>query len=221
MSVALFDSSQLCSPSQLCSIPTMDAICVSTLHGFLMKVRVQPGMQVQAIKEYCIATSPFDLSALEINVDLQHFMKGQFGCIRLSTWDGKLLDDGKSLEAQLDDQLFEHDQLFKLVFMQQDNLSTEEMAMIRQCADPAQFTSGLIVTSPMYKTQFIVRPVFGGADRPNAILGIIYQHHETEKHCQCMECGVHPNAVHGQAQLQRFDLEVPANASNPASSPGC
>ena len=193
-------------------------VSVSTLQGTLIQVLVQPDMLVSALKMKCIEDSPFHMetsSALQTNADLAHVMRNSnvAQCIRgvrLSTWYGKLLDDGQSIGSQVETL----DMLFKMVFMQQYNLSKAEWAMIKTFADPAQRTAGLVVTAPNHQTQFIVRPVWGGDDRPNAILGIIYNHCDTETHCQLMESGVHPKEVHSCQGMLTINVEAPAMEVN-------
>ena len=79
---------------------------------------------------------------------------------------------------------------------------------MHEFADLSRRTSGLIVTKPKGETTFVVRPVFGGADRPNAILGILYQHNDTEKHCQLKESGVDPRVVDTTCQVTRVDVSA-------------
>ena len=51
-------------------------------------------------------------------------------------------------------------------------------------------------------TTFYVRAVWGGADRPNAILGLVWQHPLTEKHCMIKKTsGLDPTD-----ELMQFDL---------------
>ena len=48
---------------------------------------------------------------------------------------------------------------------------------------------------------FYLRAVWGGADRPNAILGLVWQHSLTEKHCMIKKhTGLAPTD-----QLMQFD----------------
>ena len=212
MSVAVF------CPSQLYVILTKMALTVSTLQGTLIKVPAQPDTLVYALKMKCIEASPFHMetsSALQTNADLAHVMRNSkpTECIRdvrLSTWDGKLLNDEELIGSQVDTL----DVLFKMVFMQQYNLSNEEWPMLREFADYEKRTAALVVTAPIHQTQFVARPVFGGEDRPNAILGIIYNHFETETHCQLMERDVHPKDVHSCQATLMINVEAPAMEVN-------
>ena len=189
MSVAFFG------PSQLFALPTTMAL-VSTLHGTLIRVPLQLDMLVSVFKHACLQGSPFHLIPLSVNADLAYMMRhcnidDLFG-LRVSTWDGQLLDDGKSIGSQVDTL----DTLFKLVFMKQYDLNQEDMAMVREFAGNVHASRhGLIATMPLYQTQFVVMPVFGGAGRRNHLLGILYQHSETQRHVQLKECGVDPSDV--------------------------
>ena len=169
MSVAFFG------PSQLFALPTTMQVQVSTLHGTIITVPLQPSMLVSLFKQQCIETSPFHLIPLSVNADLAYMMRNcnldDLIGIRVSTWDGQLLDDGKSIGSQVKTL----DTLFKLVFMKQYDLNQEDMAMVREFAGNGSHTrpSELIVTMPLYQTQFVVMPVFGGAGRTNDLLGIL------------------------------------------------
>ena len=98
--------------------------------------------------------------------------------------------------------------MFKLAFFKQTNLSHRDNAMISDCADYGQETSGYIVPLQPNDTQFVVMPVWGGVDRPDHILGVIYQHRATERHCHLMERGVDPRDVDPNINELTIDLHV-------------
>ena len=89
--------------------------------------------------------------------------------------------------------------------MKQYDLNQEDMAMVREFAGNGSHTrpSELVVTMPLYQTQFVVMPVFGGAGRTNDLLGILYQHSETQRHVQLKECGVDPSVVDPSCPVTR------------------
>ena len=166
---------------------------VSTLHGTIITVPLQPSMLVSSFKQQCIETSPFHLFPLSVNADLAHMMRNcKKDGIRVSTFDGQLLDDGKPIGSQVDTL----DTLFKLVFMKQYELNQEDNAMISEFAGHFENTrpAGLIVTMPLYQTQFVAMPVLGGGERRNHLLGILYQHIETQRHVRLQAAGADPRA---------------------------
>ena len=215
MSVAFFG------PSQLFALPTTMQVQVSTLHGTIITVPLQPSMLVSLFKQQCIETSPFHLIPLSVNADLAYMMRNcnldDLIGIRVSTWDGQLLDDGKSIGSQVKTL----DTLFKLVFMKQYDLDQDDLAMMREFAGLGHRNrlvasdtrpSGLIVTMPLYQTQMVVMPVFGGAGRRNHLLGILYQHSETQRHVQLQECGVDPSVVDPSCPVTRAEF-VPGSGN--------
>ena len=99
--------------------------------------------------------------------------------------------------------------MFKLVFMKQYNFSGNENVLLSKFA---QGYSDSVVTMGQYGTQFIVMPVWGGADRPNHILGIFYQHARTSFHCQLAVRGVDPREV---ADGTAFGFDVDGDEVRP------
>ena len=168
---------------------------VSTLHGTIITIPVEPSMFVWGVKQKCMDASPFHLTPLNINADLAHLMRdcsidAVIG-IKLSTWDGKLLQDGETIGSQVSTS----NTLFKLVFMKQYELNHNERDMVMKFANLAHGISSIDVRMPQYGTQFVVRPVWGGGSRSNHILGLLYQHSGTEHHCQLKRSGVDPMQV--------------------------
>jgi hypothetical protein len=171
------------------------SIDVSTLHGTIITIPVEPRMLVRCVKQKCMDASPFHLTPLEINADLAHLMRDcsidDLIGIRLSTWDGRLLQDGETIGSQVST----INTLFKLVFMKQYDLNHHEMAMAMEFANLARGISHIAVRMPQYDTHFFVRPVWGDGSRSNHILGLLYQHSGTEHHCQLKGSGVNPMQV--------------------------
>ena len=152
-------------------------------------------MHVQRFKQTCMNESPWHLTPLKINVDFAHITNSckiddPIG-FRMSTFDGEMLDDSKTIGSQVAD----IDTVFKLVFMKQYDLNTNEKAMCNQFADAACRTSALVVTMPQYGTEFVVEPVWGSEEKSRDILGIIYQHRTTYDHCELLKRGVDPMQV--------------------------
>ena len=98
--------------------------------------------------------------------------------------------------------------MFKLVFFKQTNLSHRDNAMIADFADRGKEASGYIVSLPPNDTQFVVMPVWGGVDRPDAILGVIYQHKATEEQCNFFLREVDPRGVDTKLKAFKFDLQA-------------
>ena len=122
--------------------------------------------------------------------------------IRLSTWDGRLLQDHTSLGAQVST----FDTLFKIVFMKQYDLDHNDMAMVMEFANLAHGTSKITVTMPQYGNQFVVRPVWGSGTRHNHILGLLYQSMLIEQHCHFKGMGVDPTGVDYALPVVQFEL---------------
>ena len=104
----------------------------------------------------------------------------------MSTWDGQLLDEKETLESQVTT-----DTLLTLVLMKQYELdnSEREMAMtLYQEHGPSEID----VCMPPYGTQFVVRLVWGGGERSNTILGLVYEHIHTATHCDFVANGRDP-----------------------------
>ena len=112
------------------------------------------------------------------------------------------MDDCKSIASQ-GGHLGEDEFMFKLVFMKEYNFSGNDKVLLSKFA---QGYSDSVVTMGQYGTQFIVMPVWGGADRLNHILGIFYQHAKTGHHCELAGRGVDPREVAGP--VFGFDVDA-------------
>ena len=131
---------------------------------------------------------------------------------RLCTWDGAMLSDYLSLGSQLDQ--LDDKSLFKMIwYKQKDTMSDDELLMVHEFAqsterpDPNERTRGLIVVQPA-GTEFVVYPMWGTGDRCKHILGVFYQHMNTENHCKLMSKGVHPMMVDQSFPVQIVDFDV-------------
>ena len=89
---------------------------VSTLHGTIITIHVDPKELVGNFKKECMDVSPFHLTPLRINADLAHLMKDckidDLIGFRVSTSEGQLLDDAETIRSQVTTGT-----LLKLVFM--------------------------------------------------------------------------------------------------------
>ena len=191
------------------------SVGVSTLHGNIHMVRLEPDTLVNDFKQHCmeVAWLPTPLvSHIKVNVDVAELLRSIGSAqderegVRLAHWSGNLLDDSKTVGSQLTlgQDLF----MFKLVFFKQTNLSHRDLQMISDFGQSGQETSGYTVSLQPNDTQFVVMPVWGGVDRPDHILGVIYQHRATERHCHFMERGVDPRGVDTQINAFTFDLQA-------------
>ena len=97
--------------------------------------------------------------------------------------------------------------LFKMCFMRQTNFSDEENVWKAVFADHSNRTSGFVFHG-RHGTGFVVKPVYGcEVSRPNAILGVVYHHLNTDKHCELMTRGVDPSHVKEDSSVS-IDLVV-------------
>ena len=126
--------------------------------------------------------------------------------VRLAHWSGPFLDDDQSIGSQvpLGHDLF----MFKLVFFKQSHFSHRDNAMMKDFADHGKQTSGYIVTLQPNGTPFVVMPLWGGEDRPEAILGVFYQHKATEEQCSLRSMGIEPSRLDTKAVALQVDIEV-------------
>ena len=196
-------------------ISEMINVGISTLHGSIINLSVEPNTVVHQIKQAALEASPFHLTPLAINCDLAHLMnhRGSLPAdsppggdgVRLVHWNGSFLDDQKTLASQISsysDDVF----LLKLVFMVQILLTDQDMELVKQ------FAGGICerrVYMPQYCTEFIVMPVWGGFERSNHILGIFYQHGKTANHCSLANRGVDPREIASNAPVLACDILVP------------
>ena len=112
-------------------------------------------------------------SPVSINVDLAA-MAASGGKLRISTWDGYLLQDHEVVPEQ--------HRLLKLVFMKHADLSASDMRMVNAFAQ--QPCATLKVNMKAYGIELVAKLVFEGGERQNHILGIFYQHRNTKYHCE-------------------------------------
>ena len=180
---------------------------VSTLHCIIIHIELEPHALVMDFKQQCmkVAWLPTPLvTHTKVNVDVAELLRSIGSAqderegVRLAHWSGNLLDDSKSSGSQvtLGHDLF----MVKLVFFKQTNLGHIDNAMISDSADHGQESSGYTVSLQPSDTQFVVMQVWGGVDRPDHILGVIYQHRATGDHCNFMLRGVDPRGVDTQHQ---------------------
>ena len=172
-------------------------VSVSTLHGLLLHIDVQPEMLVKEFKQQCLQDIHWQITPLAVNADMAYLMAG---CIlddligtRVSTWDGTMLQDAATFGSQVKPTI---DTLYKLVFMKQYDLTKNEKEMVMEFADLSKRTSGLVMHLPS-DTLVVVEPVWAGPNKSKHILGILYQHAKTKEHSKLMSHGVHPRLVHG------------------------
>ena len=111
-------------------------VSVSTLHGLLLHIDVEPSMLVMEFKQQCLQDIHWQITPLAVNADLAYLMAG---CIlddligtRVSTWDGNLLQDAATFGSQVNPTI---DTLYKLVFMKQYDLTKNEKEMVMEFAD--------------------------------------------------------------------------------------
>ena len=134
----------------------------------------------------------------------------RFYALRIFTWDGVMLQDDQTLGSQLDS----IGTLYKLVwYKQQDTMSDDERLMVDEFAasthrpEYSKRTRGFIVQQPA-GTKFVVYPVWGTGDRRRHILGVFYQHWNTENHCKLMGRGVNPMMVDQCGPVQMVTMVV-------------
>ena len=184
---------------------------ISTLQGTIIQVDCEPSSVVRDFKQQCIDESDFDLTPLGVNVDLAGLMTvaglTKWEGVRVATLHGELLDDDRSIGSQMifDENLF----LCKLVFMKQGmaHLTPSERTQIAHFADPARFCAGYYMNLLPHGTPFVVLPVWGGVDRANEILGVLYQHKTTAEHCRMMQQGVDPRIVDVNVPIFQVELQ--------------
>ena len=187
----------------------MYTVAISTLHGKIISLPVEPDTIVSAFKQECLDACP-GYAPLAVNADWAEVMVNSLDIwgegVRIAHVDGPLLQDAQSIGSQvhLGHNLF----LFKMCFMRQTHFNARENAMIADFADDSKSTSGYIVDGT-HGTQFVVRPVWGCQNRAEEILGVLYQHRETERHCQLMERGVDPRQIDNDFPALSFDVVVP------------
>ena len=125
---------------------------VSTLHGSIHMIRLEPDTLVKDFKQHCmeVAWLPTPLvNHIKVNVDVAELLTSMGSAqdekegVRLADVSDNMLDDSKSMGSQVT--LSEGQFMFKLVFFKQTNLSHRDNAMIADFADHGTRTSGYIV----------------------------------------------------------------------------
>ena len=118
----------------------------------------------------------------------------------MSTWDGQLLNEKETFESQVTT-----DTLLKLVFRKQDELDNREREMAMTFYH-GHGLSEIDVCMPQYGTQFVVRLVWGGGERSNTILGILYEHIHTATHCDFFANGRDPCEIDNAFPVWRLHI---------------
>ena len=155
---------------------------------------MHPGMPIQDFKEKCFEEdlwygTPYRLlTPLQINVDLAVMMaegkqvvnprpwqmKGQYNRFRLCTKDGDLLDD----EEVLQEEMLAECKVFKVQWMKQFNFKEHEKEMLLKCQ--LQHIESFDTTFNR-SSSFRAFPFYGFESQ---LHGLVYQHSETQGHCE-------------------------------------
>ena len=180
------------------------SVGVSTLKGAIISIEVWPDLPVKEFKRMILDDSHWQVGPSTVNEDIavvtlnsaptirddlqDDKTLGRFYAFRICTWDGEMLQDDQTLGSQVDS----ISTLYKLVFMKQDgSMNDVEHLMAREFAAStarpkfSMRTRGLVVQQ-RYGTKFVVYPVWGTGDRCMHILGVFYEHWNTEAHCKLM-----------------------------------
>ena len=172
---------------------------VSTLHGDLITVAVEPNMKVSNFKKEIMRASPWQIIPLAVNADLAHLMGGcildDLVGIRVSTYDGQLLQDQETIGSQV----MMVDTHYKLVFMKQHDVDHKDMEMVMEFANLSNWDNPdemMIDVHMPHGTEFVVRLVWGGIERSNSIIGLCFTHKTTESHCEMKLYGIDLISVH-------------------------
>ena len=162
---------------------------VSTLHGILLPIQVDPTQTIEEVKQaiqQSILASPSasDIASHEeLGDDMLELMHGcapEDVNFRLCTWDGTMLQDKMTFQAQMTRKEIA-ESFFKVVWMKQHNFSARDRQILHFFHDNPRAAH---VSIPMTNgTEFYVRPVFGGQGRLNDMLGLVFNHRDTEAHC--------------------------------------
>ena len=180
-----------CCPSkvfaEVCSMPkkakTMLRVPCSSPHGQLLYIEIHPQMFVSEAKAAVMLQTSMDISVLQVNADWAEI---QQGCpeaqrsFRLGTHDGNLLQDDQTFSCQMKSSQMQT--LYKVVWMKQYNMNPWDLQTMQIFADN-KIIEDIGCQMKGSGNTFYLRAVWGGADRPNAILGLVWQHSLTEKHC--------------------------------------
>ena len=204
MSVACFRPSKVF--ADVCSMPkkakAMLRVPCSSPHGQLLYIEIHPQMFVSEAKAAVMLQTSMDTSVLQVNADWADI---QQGCpeaqrsFRFCTHDGNLLQDDQTFSCKMKSSQMQT--LYKVVWMKQYNLHPWDLQMVQTLAENQSIDNIGYQMNGSGNT-FYLRAVWGGADRPNAILGLVWQHSLTEKHCMIKKkSGLAPTD-----QLMQFDL---------------
>ena len=202
--------------------PINISVRVSTLNGALIPIEVWPELNVRDFKrfilddmleQHVLAGVNEDIAAVGCaptsTDDLQDDATlNKFHTIRVCTCDGVMLQDGQTLESQLDN----ISTLYKFVFYKQaDTMNDDEKKMAQEFDDSttrahhSMRTRAIVVQKPA-GTRFVVHPVWGTGDRDKDILGVIYQHWDIEKVCNLLARGMNPMMVDFDHPVQIVDM---------------
>ena len=158
-------------------------------------------MFVSEAKAAVMLQTSMDISVLQVNVDWAGIQKGcpvAQRSFRFCTHDGNFLQDNQTFSCQMKSSQMQT--LYKVVWMKQYNFHPMDLQMMQTFADNHAIDN--IGCQMRSGNTFYLRAVWGGADRPNAILGLVWQHSLTEKHCMIKKkSGLAPTD-----QLMQFDL---------------
>ena len=155
---------------------------VSSPHGQLLYIEIHPQMFVsEAIAEVMLHVP--DSMVLSVNADWAEVQKGctvAQRSFKLSTYDGNMLDDKCTFAAQMTNAQMHT--FYKMVWMKQYNMTDRDHALMHCFADRSKCLDNLGCEMKQGNV-FHVRAVWGGSDRPEDIIGLVWQHSITEKHC--------------------------------------
>ena len=170
VSVAFFCSKQVFA----LTIPMPTKIDVSTLHGTLITIDVEPTCPVWLVRDYIWRASPWDITPLRINADLAHLTAGYWDSeLRICTHDKEVLQN----HAMMGDECGQYDgklqSLFKLVFIKTCNrLADFDLRALQRLADKTEPASGLLTHLALHDSLIIIEPLCGDGD---GIVGLVYQ----------------------------------------------
>ena len=125
-----------------------------------------------------------DSMVLSVNADWAEVQKGctvAQRSFKLSTYDGNMLDDKCTFAAQMTNAQMHT--FYKMVWMEQYNMTPRDHALMHIFADRSKDVENLGCDMKQGNT-FHVRAVWGGSDRQDHIIGLVWKHSITM--CGCM-----------------------------------
>lgn len=170
----------------------------STLNGKLVTVTIHTSMTAKSMREQCMLCEAWRcgapihmISLLAINVNFADIAKPG-GCIRVSTLENPLLQDGEVIT--------EEHKLLKFVFMKR----CCELGIynrIAQVFDQGVCEAMMTKTDP-YGNRFVIHPVLGCGVLHNDIICILFQHQSTQDMCDLKKkFGLDPADVSSDAPI--------------------